>query len=132
MKVLALSGIAVNIHEMDTGTKTVRIISISSQFYRMAFIIWLIFNVKLFFSISLEQYLIYFKNLFENWESTLELPLKKFYNIIEKQWNLLRKDYSVPLHDDLEVLKNLIHRVKCSYQDIWKTKLEQIIKKISD
>jgi hypothetical protein len=107
---------------MDTGIKIVRIISINSQVYRVAFIIWLIFNAKLFFSISFEQYLVYFKNLYENWESSLELPLKKFYNTIENQWNLLRKDYSVPLHDDLEVLKNLIHRVKCSYQDLWKSK----------
>jgi hypothetical protein len=50
------------------------------------------------------------------------MALKKFYNVIENQWNLLRKDYSVPLHDDLEVLKNLIHRVKCNYQEIWKSK----------
>jgi hypothetical protein len=63
-KVIPLSCIVVNIHEIDTGIKTVRIISISNNFYRIALIIWLIFNIKLFFSISLEQYLVYFKYLF--------------------------------------------------------------------
>jgi hypothetical protein len=58
--------------------------------------------------------MIYFKKLIKKWDSSLEAPLKKFYIIIEKQWNLLLKDYTVALHDDLSVLKGLISRVKNS------------------
>jgi|JI10StandDraft_1071094.scaffolds.fasta_scaffold469818_1 hypothetical protein len=58
--------------------------------------------------------MIYFKKLIKKWDPSLEAPLKKFYIIIEKQWNLLLKDYTVALHDDLSVLKGLISRVKNS------------------
>lgn len=56
----------------------------NSEFYRRAFIIWLIFNIKLFFSITFEQYLVYFKKLMEKWVDSLEGPLNKFYTIIER------------------------------------------------
>ena len=105
--------------------------STNSDFYRVAFIVWLIFNIKLFFSVSFEQYLIYFQKLIKWWKPDLEVPLKKFYSIIEKQWSSLLKDYSVALHDDKEVLKVLIKRVKGALQQEWKTKQDEIYKKLA-
>jgi hypothetical protein len=49
--------------------KTVRVFSISNEFYLNAFIIWLIFNIKMFFSLNFEDYLRYFKELVsDNWK----------------------------------------------------------------
>jgi hypothetical protein len=70
-KIQAISCLVVTIHGITTDTKKVRLISISSQFYRAAFIVWLIFNIKLFFSITFEQYLVYFKYLMDNWVPSL-------------------------------------------------------------
>lgn len=58
----------------------------------------------------------------KKWVDSLEAPLKKFYTIIEREWNLLLKDYSVALHDDLEVLRSLIQRVRNNLYQIWKLK----------
>lgn len=43
--------------------KTVRVFSISNEFYLNAFIIWLIFNIKMFFALSFQDYLRYFREL---------------------------------------------------------------------
>ena len=43
--------------------KTVRVFSISNEFYINAFIIWLIFNIKMFFALNFDDYLRYFKEL---------------------------------------------------------------------
>ena len=49
--------------------KTVRVFSLSNEFYLNAFIIWLIFNIKMFFSLNFEDYLRYFKELInEDWK----------------------------------------------------------------
>lgn len=81
-KTQVLSNFAVNIHELHLPDKKVRVLSTNSWFYRVAFIVWLIFNIKLFFSVSFEQYLIYFQKLMKNWRAHLEAPLKKFYTVI--------------------------------------------------
>lgn len=41
------------------------------------------------------------------------------------------KDYSVALHDDLEVLKILINRVKGALLQEWKAKQDEIYKKLT-
>jgi hypothetical protein len=43
--------------------KRVRVFSISNEFYLNAFIIWLIFNIKMFFALSFQDYLRYFREL---------------------------------------------------------------------
>lgn len=51
------------------GGKKVRVFSISNEFYLNGFIIWLIFNIKMFFALNFEDYLRYFKELAnDNWK----------------------------------------------------------------
>ncbi|MEG7600203.1 hypothetical protein U2057_15355, partial [Listeria monocytogenes] len=50
--------------------QNVRIFSLSNEFYLNAFIIWLIFNIKMFFSLNFNDYIRFFKDLIaENWKS---------------------------------------------------------------
>ena len=96
-----ISIFATNIKEVKIKKKTIKILSIHNEFYKRAFVVWLIFNIKLFFTINFQQYLHYFRKLNPLWDHGLELPLKKFFLVLDKEWNLLLKDYSVALHDDL-------------------------------
>jgi len=53
---------------VKTGKKA-RVFSLSNKFYLNAFIVWLIFNVKTFFSLSFADYLRFFKKFMgENWK----------------------------------------------------------------
>ena len=97
---MVISMWVVNVHEIQLNKK-VRVISLDEEFYRTAFIVWILFNIKLFFSLRFSQYLHYFKGFREDWDEAHERPLKKFHLILESEWSKLLKDYSVALHDDV-------------------------------